>query len=87
MTELEKSATGRCDHPYRVDSFPFATTLDVARATAPPDEPSPCLPTAAATWYLLAPPGPASLTVDLAGSTPYDAVVRPNLMAASREGH
>ena len=76
MTEPEKPTRGRCDHPYRVDNFPFAATIDVAGTAATPAEPSPCLPTATATWYLLAPPGPASLTVDLTGSTPYDAVVR-----------
>ena len=76
MTRLKTPRIARLDHPRRVDGFPFAETIDVATAGVAPDEPSPCLPSATAVWYLLEPPRQGTLTVDLVGSTPHDAVVR-----------
>lgn len=76
MAELERPALARLHRPRRVESFPFAETIDISAAAVAPDEPSPCLPSATAVWYLFAPPRDGTLTIDLAGSTPHDAVVR-----------
>jgi hypothetical protein len=76
MTHLEATQSGRLDDPVPRTSFPFADTIDVSGMSLGPDEPSPCLPTAASVWYELRLPHPGRLFVDLAGSTPLDPVVR-----------
>ena len=76
MTRVDAAQTGRLDDPVPVASFPFADTIDVSETTPRPGEPSPCLPTATSTWYLLRPDRAGTLVVDLAGSTPLDPVVR-----------
>jgi hypothetical protein len=73
---LEQKAPGRFARPLPVMSFPFVATMDVEEASADPDEPSPCLPTATSVWYALHPGRPGKVIVDLAGSTPLDPVVR-----------
>ena len=85
MTRLETPSMARLDQPRRVATFPFAETIDISDARASPDDPSPCLASATAVWYLLHPNEPGTLTVDLAGSTPHDAVVR--LYRRSLDGH
>ena len=67
---------GRLGQPIAVTTFPFVTTIEVEDAAAPPDEPSPCLPTAAAVFFELRPAAPGRVTVDLTGSTPVDPLVR-----------
>lgn len=84
MTELETSRIAGLDDPRRVDCFPFAETIDISAAGVAPDEPSPCLPSATAVWYLFEPLRPGMLSVDLVGSTPHDAVLR--LYTCSRAG-
>ena len=76
MTRLETPSMARLDHPRRVAAFPFAETIDISEAGVTPEEPSPCLGSATAVWYLLDPPEPGTMTIDLVGSTPSDAVVR-----------
>jgi hypothetical protein len=76
MTHLEATQSGRLDDTVPRTSFPFADTIDVSGMSVAPDEPSPCLPTAASVWYELRPRHPGRLFVDLAGSTPLDPVVR-----------
>ena len=73
---LEQKASGRLVRPLLVTSFPFAAAVDVDEASAEPDEPSPCLPTASSVWYALRPGRRGTVVVDLAGSTPLDPVVR-----------
>ena len=75
---MTRAATqrGRLDDPDPIESLPFADTIDVSDTTAGPDEPSPCLPSATSTWYVLRPERAGTLVVDLAGSTPLDPVVR-----------
>ena len=75
---MTRAATrrGRLDDPVRIESLPFADTIDVSDTTAGQDEPSPCLPSATSTWYVLRPERAGTLVVDLAGSTPLDPVVR-----------
>ena len=75
MTRAAATQSGRLDDPVPIESLPFADTIDVAETTARPDEPSPCLPSAAATWYVMRPERAGTLVVDLAGSTPLDPVV------------
>lgn len=84
MTRLEKPRMARLDQPRCVATFPFAETIDISDAGVSPDEPSPCLASATAVWYLLDPPSPGTVTIDLAGSTQPDAVVR--LYRRSRDG-
>ena len=76
MTSVDTPGAARLNRPRPIRSFPFAETIDVTAAFATPDEPSPCLPSATAVWYTLGPLGSGTLIVDLAGSTPYDAIVR-----------
>ena len=56
MTQLETPELGTLEVPIPIPSLPFAQTIDVSGRTARPDEPSPCLPSAASVWYAL-PPG------------------------------
>lgn len=76
MTRAAATRSGRLDDPVPIESLPFADTIDVSETTARPNEPSPCLPTATSTWYVLRPERAGTLVVDLAGSTPLDPVVR-----------
>jgi hypothetical protein len=76
MTRTAATESGRLDDPVPIESLPFANTIDVSETTASADEPSPCLPSATSTWYLVRPEGAGRLVVDLAGSTPLDPVVR-----------
>lgn len=76
MTRLETARSGRLEDPVPMTSFPFAHTIDVADLSSRLDEPSPCLPSATAVWYALRPDRRGRLVVDLAGSTPIDAIVR-----------
>jgi hypothetical protein len=76
MTRLVHPALGRLRKPLPVESFPFVGAMEVADATLDPDEPSPCLPTAASCWLALRPDRAGILLVDLAGSTPLDPLVR-----------
>jgi hypothetical protein len=76
MTRLDETTFGRLDRPLPIVSLPFVDTIDVEGCAAGPDEPSPCLPTATAVWYVLQPSRASRLVVDLAGSTPLDPVVR-----------
>lgn len=76
MTRAAATRSGRLDDPVPIESLPFADTIDVSETTARPNEPSPCLPTATSTWYVLRPECAGILVVDLAGSTPLDPVVR-----------
>ena len=59
-----------------MSTFPFVTTIEVEDASARPEEPSPCLPTAAALFFELRPVSRGRVVVDLAGSTPVDPLVR-----------
>ena len=56
--------------------MPFVDAIDIDSAGLDPDEPSPCIPTAACIWYRLDPPSSGRLLIDLAGSTPRDPLVR-----------
>jgi len=47
MTQLETTELGTLEEPVPIPSLPFAQTIDVSGRTARPDEPSPCLPSAA----------------------------------------
>jgi hypothetical protein len=76
MTQLETTELGTLEEPVPIPSLPFAQTIDVSGRTARPDEPSPCLPSAASVWYALPPGLIGALVVDLTGSTPPDPVVR-----------
>jgi hypothetical protein len=76
MTRAAATRSGTLDDPVPIESLPFADTIDVAETTARPDEPSPCLPSATSTWYVLRVERAGTLAVDLAGSTPLDPVVR-----------
>lgn len=76
MTRLEARTLGRLAEPVPVTSFPYVDSIDVEDATVDPDDPSPCLPTAVSVWYALDPPRSGRLVLDLAGSTPLDALVR-----------
>jgi hypothetical protein len=76
MTRLDEMTLGRLEQPLPIATFPFVDTIDVEGCAAGPDEPSPCLPTATAVWYVVAPPRASRLAVDLAGSTPLDPLVR-----------
>jgi hypothetical protein len=71
-----QEASGRLARPIPVTTFPFVTTIEVEEASARPDEPSPCLPTAAALFFELRPERRGRVVVDLSGSTPVDPVVR-----------
>jgi hypothetical protein len=71
-----QEASGRLTLPITVTTFPFVTTIEVEDASARPEEPSPCLPTAAALFFELRPEARGRLIVDLAGSTPVDPLVR-----------
>ena len=75
---MTRAATrkGRLDDPVPIESLPFADTVDVSETTSAADEPSPCLPSATSTWYVLRPESAGTLVVDLAGSTPLDPLVR-----------
>ena len=74
MRTAQKS--GRLARPIPVSTFPFVTTIEVEDASAGLDEPSPCLPTAAALFFELRPLSHGRIVVDLAGSTPVDPLVR-----------
>jgi len=69
-------ASGRLARPIPVTTFPFVTTIEVEEASASLDEPSPCVPTAAACFFELRPERSGRVVVDLSGSTPVDPVVR-----------
>jgi hypothetical protein len=71
-----QEASGRLAQPIIVTTFPFVTTIEVEDASARPEEPSPCLPTAAALFFELRPASRGRVMVDLAGSTPVDPLVR-----------
>ena len=64
MTTAQE-ASGRLARPIPVTTFPFVTTIEVEDASARPDEPSPCLPTAAALFFELRPERHGPLVVDL----------------------
>jgi hypothetical protein len=68
--------SGRLAQPIPVSNFPFVTAIEVEDVPARPDEPSPCLPTAAALFFELRPVSRGRVVVDLAGSTPVDPLVR-----------
>jgi hypothetical protein len=68
--------SGRLARPIPVSTFPYVTTIEVEDASARPEEPSPCLPTAAALFFELRPVSRGRVVVDLAGSTPVDPLVR-----------
>ena len=53
MTQLETTELGTLEEPVPIPSLPFAQTIDVSGRTARPNEPSPCLPSAASVWYAL----------------------------------
>ena len=76
MSELAAPAEARLDHPRAIEAFPLAETIDVAAAHIAAGEPSPCIPTVRAVWYVLSPDRAGTLVVDLTGSTVQDAVVR-----------
>ena len=76
MTRLVHPALGRLGKPLPIESFPFVGALEIAEATLDPDEPSPCLPTAASCWLELRPDRAGTLLVDVTGSTPLDPLVR-----------
>ena len=76
MTQLETTELGTLEEPVPIPSLPFAQTIDVSGRTARPDEPSPCLPSAASVWYALPTGLIGALVVDLTGSTLPDPVVR-----------
>ena len=76
MTELETTEVGTLEAPVPIRTLPFAQTIDVSERRSRPDEPSPCVPTAACVWYTVTPPTAGRLVLDLAGSTPLDPVVR-----------
>src|SRR5262245_13519896 len=76
MTRLDETTLGRLDDPFPITSLPFVDTLDVEGCAAACGEPSPCLPTATAAWYVVQPTRPGKLAIDLAGSTPLDPLVR-----------
>ena len=76
MTSLGEPSLGRFDHPQPIASFPYVETIDVDDARSDTDEPSPCLPTAAARWFGIRPLEAGRLVIDLAGSTPLDPLVR-----------
>jgi hypothetical protein len=86
MTQLETTQPGTLEEPVPIPSLPFAQTIDVSERTIRPDEPSPCLPTATAVWYLLSPARAGRLVLDLAGSTPLDPVLRVYRTAPSPRG-
>ena len=76
MTRLEQGARGALDDPLPIASLPFVDTIDVEGGAVGPDEPSPCLRTATATWYVIHLTRAGRLVIDLAGSTPLDPLVR-----------
>jgi len=76
MSDLTAPADARLDRPRAIGGPPFAETIDVARAVTTANEPSPCLPSTRSAWYTLEVDRAGTLMVDLAGSTPYDAIVR-----------
>jgi hypothetical protein len=76
MTRLDETTLGRLQQPLPIATLPFVDTIDVEGCAAGPDEPSPCLPTATAVWYVIHPSRASRLVVDLAGSTPLDPLVR-----------
>jgi hypothetical protein len=86
MTQLETTELGTLEEPVPIPSLPFAQTIDVSGRTARPDEPSPCLPSAASVWYALPPGLIGALVVDLTGSTPPDPVVRVYRVAGPTSG-
>ena len=86
MTQLETPELGTLEVPIPIPSLPFAQTIDVSGRTARPDEPSPCLPSAASVWYALPPGLIGALVVDLTGSTPPDPVVRMYRVAGPSSG-
>lgn len=76
MSDLTTPADARLDRPRVIGGLPFAETIDVARAVTAAGEPSPCVQSASSVWYALELDREGTVLVDLAGSTPYDAVVR-----------
>jgi hypothetical protein len=76
MTRLERRAGGTLQDPLPIASLPFVETIDIEDGAVGPDEPSPCLRTATAAWYLIHPTRAGRLLIDLAGSTPLDPLVR-----------
>ena len=76
MTRLDETTLGRLRQPLPIATLPFVDTIDVDSCAADTDEPSPCLPTALAVWYVLHPTRAGRLVIDLAGSTPLDPLVR-----------
>jgi hypothetical protein len=76
LTRMKAVSRGRLGRPLEIASVPFVDTVDVDSAGLDPDEPSPCIPTAACVWYRLDAPSGGRLLIDLAGSTPRDPLVR-----------
>jgi hypothetical protein len=76
MTRLDETTLGRLKRPLPIATLPFVDTIDVDGGVAGPEEPSPCLPTATAAWYVVHPTRAGRLVIDLAGSTPRDPLVR-----------
>jgi hypothetical protein len=76
MTRLDETTLGRLRRPFPIATLPYVDAIDVEGCLVDTDEPSPCLPTAAAVWYAVDTIRAGRLVVDLAGSTPLDPVVR-----------
>jgi hypothetical protein len=76
MTRLDETTLGTLRQPLPIATLPFVDTIDVEGCAAGADEPSPCLPTATAVWYVVEPATAGRLVIDLAGSTPLDTLVR-----------
>jgi hypothetical protein len=76
MTRVDETTLGRLQRPIPIATLPFVDTIDVEGCAVGFDEPSPCLPTATAVWYVVNPTRAGSLVIDLAGSTPLDPLVR-----------
>src|SRR5262245_10827402 len=76
MTRLDETTLGRLQRPFPIATLPYVDAIDVEGCLVGADEPSPCLPTAAAVWYAVDTTRAGRLVVDLAGSTPLDTLVR-----------
>src|SRR4051794_36525634 len=76
MGDFTAPAETRLDHARVIGALPFAETIDISRAVPAAGEPSPCVRSARSVWYRLEARSVGTLLVDLAGSTPHDAVVR-----------
>ena len=86
MTHPETTEAGTLEAPVPIRTLPFAETIDVSERASRPDEPSPCIPTAACIWYTVTPAAAGRLVLDLAGSTPLDPLVRVYRRPAGQSG-